>query len=287
MNGAGEWIHDRFTVCLVLATGLHAAVVFGISFGLDFEPPPEIIETLDVVLVNWRSDETPEEPDFLAQAPQRGGGDEEDDVESRPVAPLSGMFPNANLGEDVMQAQETMPEPQSMEREVVAVEGDSDTPFENIEVETPEPEQPTAAQIRQEAMDMAKLQPEMSRQSQFRSRLKRREYISANTREYEFASYMSAWVAKVERVGNLNYPTELRRKGLQGDLVLTVGIRHDGSVERIDVMRSSGRQEIDRAAIEIVRLASPYSPLPDNIRERVDVLHITRTWRFESAFGVD
>jgi protein TonB len=66
-----------------------------------------------------------------------------------------------------------------------------------------------------------------------------------------------------------------------------VGIRHDGSVEGIDVMRSSGRPEIDRAAIEIVRLASPYAPLPDNIRERVDILHITRTWRFESAFGVE
>lgn len=40
-----------------------------------------------------------------------------------------------------------------------------------------------------------------------------------------------------------------------------------------------GQREIDRAAMEIVRLASPYAPLPDNIRERVDVLHITRTWR--------
>jgi protein TonB len=52
-------------------------------------------------------------------------------------------------------------------------------------------------------------------------------------------------------------------------------------------MRSSGIPEIDRAAISIVQLAAPYAPLPDNITERVDVLHITRTWRFESAFGVD
>jgi len=136
-------------------------------------------------------------------------------------------------------------------------------------------------------MEMASLQPELSREGRFRSRLPRREYISANTQQYEFASYMSSWVAKVERVGNLNYPTELRNKRLKGDLVLTVGIKHDGSVEGIDVTRSSGRKEIDRAAIEIVRLASPYAPLPDNIRERVDILHITRTWRFESAFGVD
>jgi len=287
MSGASEWIHDRFTVCLVGATALHAAAVFGITFGLDFEPPPKFVETLEVVLVNWRSEETPEKPDFLAQAAQRGGGYEEDWEITRPTQPLSGMFPNPNLGEDVMQSEEATPEEQAMEREVIAAESESPAPMELTEIETPEAEAPTAAKLRRESMQMANLQPELSRQSQFRSRLPRREYISANTQEYEFASYMSAWVAKVERVGNLNYPTELRNKQLHGDLVLTVGIRHDGSVEGIDVMRSSGRSEIDRAAIEIVRLASPYAPLPDNIRERVDVLHITRTWRFESAFGVD
>jgi protein TonB len=286
MSGAGEWIHDRFTVCLVAATAIHAAAVFGITFGIDFEAPPKIVETLDVVLVNWRSEETPEEPDYLAQAAQRGGGEEGQEKE-RPAQPLSGWFPNPNFGEDVMQAEETTPEEQLMERELIAEVTEAESPLEVNRVEMPEPDQPTVAELRSEAMDMAKLQPELSRQNQFRSKLPRREYISANTKQYEFASYMSAWVSKVERVGNLNYPTELRRKRLHGDLILTVGIRHDGSVEDIDVMRSSGRPEIDRAAIEIVRLASPNAPMPDNIRERVDILHITRTWRFESAFGVE
>lgn len=285
MSGASEWIHDRFTVCLVLATGLHAAVVFGVSFGIKLDPPPRIVETLDVMLVNWRSEEEPEEPDYLAQAAQRGGGEE--DEKERPAQPLSGWFPNPDLGEDVMKAEEATPEEQPMEREVLAAETETETPEEVTLIETPEPEQPTAAQLRHEAMEMANLQPTMSRHDQRRSSIVRREFISANTKSYEFASYMSAWVSKVERVGNLNYPTELRSKRLHGDLVLTVGIHHDGSVEEIEVMRSSGRREIDRAAIEIVRLASPYAPLPDNIRERVDVLHITRTWRFESAFGVD
>ena len=97
---------------------------------------------------------------------------------------------------------------------------------------------------------------------------------------------MSSWVSKVERVGNLNYPTELRRKKLHGDLVLTVGIHQNGSIESIAVKRSSGIDEIDQAAVRIVRLGAPYAPLPDNIADRVDVLHITRTWRFESAVGL-
>jgi len=134
---------------------------------------------------------------------------------------------------------------------------------------------------------LASLQPELSRQRQSVSRLPKREFISANTKEYEFASYMSAWVSKVERVGNLNYPSELRRQKLHGDLILTVGIFQNGTVESIDVKRSSGIREIDDAAIRIVQMAAPYAPLPDNITERVDILHITRTWRFEAAFGSD
>jgi protein TonB len=98
---------------------------------------------------------------------------------------------------------------------------------------------------------------------------------------------MSAWVSKVERVGNLNYPSELRQKKLHGDLVLTVGINKNGTVESIDIMRSSGIPEVDRAAVKIVQLAAPYAPLPQNITERVDILHITRTWRFETGFGVE
>jgi protein TonB len=138
--------------------------------------------------------------------------------------------------------------------------------------------------LMQESMMMAKLQPGIQRDRKSQSKLPRRKWISANTREYEFAAYMQAWVAKVERVGNLNYPEEVRRLKLTGDLVMTVGINVDGSVESIDIQRSSGTLQLDQAATRIVRLAGPYSPLPDHINTSVDVLHITRTWRFSRDF---
>jgi protein TonB len=170
-------------------------------------------------------------------------------------------------------------------REIVAREADA-ARTQQTDVEQPEQELPTAADLMQQSRQMASLEEEVSQERNWKSKLPRREFISANTRQYEFAAYMSAWVAKVERVGNLNYPSELRRKKLHGDLVLTVGIRQNGTVESINVKRSSGTAEIDEAALSIVRLAAPYAPLPENIRDRVDVLHITRTWRFESALGV-
>ena len=98
---------------------------------------------------------------------------------------------------------------------------------------------------------------------------------------------MQAWVAKVERVGNLNYPVEIRQRKLVGNLLMTVGINRDGSIESINIRRSSGFDVLDEAAIRIVRLAAPYSPLPENISSKVDVLHITRTWKFSTGYTLE
>jgi len=284
-NDYTSWTQDRFMVFLVLATAVHVLLFFGVSFGISLNPVPRLADTLDVVLVQWRSESEPEKADYLAQASQKGGGDTEE--RTRPSEEISGALPLAQNGAGQMQSMEQIPQLALEVREIIAVEADSDTALQKTEVEQPETEQPDAARLMRQSMDLASLQPELSQQRQWKSRLPRRQFISANTREYEFASYMSAWVSKVERVGNLNYPNELRQKKLHGDLVLTVGINQNGTVESIDVMRSSGIREIDDAAVRIVRLAAPYSPLPDNITERVDILHITRTWRFETGFGVE
>jgi protein TonB len=108
----------------------------------------------------------------------------------------------------------------------------------------------------------------------------RRKFINARTREYKYAAYMEAWRAKVERVGNLNYPDQARRENLSGSLLLDVALRPDGSIESVSLRRSSGYPVLDDAAMRIVRLAAPYAPFPADIREETDILHIERTWQF-------
>lgn len=284
-NRYTSWTEDRFMVFLVAAIALHLLLFFGVNFGFNLNPIPRLADTLDVVLVQWRSESEPEEADYLAQASQKGGG--ETTETSRPAQPVSGELPTPRDGSDMQDAVAQTPSPQLEVREIITVDSDEQARLQQTTVEQLETEQPNASQLMQQSMDMASMQPEVSRQSQWKSTLPKREFISANTKEYEFASYMSSWVSKVERVGNLNYPSELRRQKLHGDLILTVGIQQNGTIESINVMRSSGIREIDQAAINIVQLASPYAPLPDNITDRVDILHITRTWRFEAAFGVE
>jgi len=275
--------YDPITISFMMALGLHAVILLGVGFVLDFKPLTHPLETLDIVLVNWRSETTPEEADFLAQASQQGGG--ESTEASRPSQEYSGASPGSAEGEDPLDQEEQAANVADAARQQILVETDDNEFTQQITaIAQPEPLLPSAATLMQESMTMARLQPGIQRDRESKSKLPRRKWISANTKEYEYAAYNQAWVAKVERVGNINYPEEIRRKKLVGELLMTVGINQDGSVESIDVLRSSGKLELDQAAIRIVRLAAPYSPLPEQIKANVDVLHITRTWRFLRDF---
>lgn len=275
--------NDRFAVSIVMALGLHAAVLLGIGFVLDYKPLTHPLDTLEVVLVNWQSETEPEQADFLAQASQQGGGDSLEADE--PSQDNAGASPGRAEGIDPMDQVELSSSVADAAREQLLVEADDSEFSQQItRIEQAQQPQPSAALLMQDSMRMAKLQPGVERKRDAKSKLPRRKWISANTRQYEYAAYMQAWVAKVERVGNLNYPEEIRRQKLVGELIMTVAIRQDGSVEGIDISKSSGKTQLDQAAVRIVRLAGPYSPLPQNISNSVDVLHITRTWRFSRDF---
>jgi protein TonB len=73
---------------------------------------------------------------------------------------------------------------------------------------------------------------------------------------------------------------EARQRDLSGSLLLDVAINPDGSVREITVRRSSGYSVLDDAAVRIVELASPFAPFPDDFVKDIDILHVTRTWKF-------
>lgn len=167
--------------------------------------------------------------------------------------------------------------PEPTERPARAETGETDAP--DGAAPSPAPA-PSAAELIASSMAMASLNAELEQRLDALAKRPRRKYISARTKEYKYAAYLEAWRAKVERLGNLNYPDAARSKGLSGSLLLDVALRPDGSVAEITVRRSSGHKELDDAAVNIVRLAAPYAPFPPDIRKEVDILHITRTWQF-------
>lgn len=147
----------------------------------------------------------------------------------------------------------------------------------------PAPAVPSGAALIARSFEIASLDAEIAERMEAKAKRPRRKFISATTSEYKYAAYMEAWRAKVERIGNLNYPDEARRDKLSGSLILDVALNSDGSIEEITVRKPSGHATLDDAAIRIVKLAAPYAAFPAEFNKEVDILHITRTWQFQSG----
>jgi protein TonB len=270
---------DRLAVTVLFSIVVHAVVALGITF--EAEDPAASLPTLDVTLVATRSPEAPENPDFLANANQQGGGDRAEARRLRQPVPGQALEGEATQEPEARPDEAPPPKP-AAPAPVVTTSATSPSRADPPRPEQPEEATPrliTGRELMQRSAEIARLAAEIDRRSEQYARRPRRKFVDANTREYEYAAYMRAWVARVERIGNLNYPEDARQRRLSGNLVLTVAIRRDGSVERIDLIQPSGHRVLDDAAIAVVELAAPFAPLP-RTEENVDVLHITRTWQF-------
>jgi periplasmic protein TonB len=268
---------DRISTTLLFSVLVHAVVVLGISFVAPM--PGLLLPTLEVILVEAETTAKPDEPDYLAQVSQEGGGDTEERV--RPTAVVAGPLPKPDPGPVPVPQRPAAPppSPERVEDTVVARESSRETVRAEPRQAAPAIDQISSRELMERSLEMARLAAEIDRETQAYAKRPKRKFISANTREYEFAAYMRGWVARVERVGNLNYPEEARTRDLHGQLVLTVAVRRDGSVESAEIIQPSGQPILDQAALRIVQLSAPFQTLPET-EERVDVLHITRTWQF-------
>ncbi|MFC5526687.1 TonB family protein [Rhodanobacter ginsengisoli] len=270
---------DPIGATLLFSLLLHGVLLLGITF--HFVKPTPSLPTLDVTLVNVANREAPDKADFLAQANNRGGG--RSDRVARPSEMFSGALPKPDPGIAAQPVEATTPPPRpATPTRMVTTTGASNFSVTSDTAQTevdPQQQTASAAELRRQ-QTIAQLAAELRRKKVDYAKRPKVKYLTANTREYAFAAYMRGWSDRVERIGNLNYPEEARRRGLHGDVLLTVVLNLDGSIKSIDVIQSSGEKILDAAAERIVRLAAPFPPAP-RTGERIDELNITRTWQFQ------
>jgi protein TonB len=290
MNSAAEISalsnSDRLGLTVFGSALVHLVIVLGVTFTLPrIAPKPDPLPNLEIVLVQSRSDEQPEKADFLAQASQEGGGESE--ASQRPRSPLPAQeaisaVPVAPAASPPQPRAEPAPppEPEHLTRETPQAAAKPKA-VEPRPEPRPRERAPRAGMLDLSLTDQrAQLSAEISESWEQYQKRPRRTFISARTRAYKYAAYMDAWRAKVERIGNLNYPEEAKRRGLTGDLIMDVALNPDGSIDSITIKRSSGHAVLDDAAKRIVTLSAPFAPFPDDIRADTDILHINRTWQF-------
>jgi protein TonB len=235
---------------------------------------------LEVALVNAKSASKPTKAEILAQARLDGGGNT--DANRRAKSPLP-VLPKESASNQLavatqkvdsleQRATEMMAQLKAATAVVAPQPKPNDTP-EQVEL-------PTATELMQRTLESMRLEAQIAKEMEAYQKRPKRRFIGARAEEYRFARYVEDWRLKVERIGNLNYPEAARAQKLYGSLLLTTGIRADGSVESVVVERSSGKRILDVAATHIVQMGGPYAPFPPDIRRDTDILYITRTWTF-------
>ena len=272
---------ERFSATLALSAICFGVLILGVGFAREDAAP--VVPTLDVILTQTSTPSPPDQADFIAQANNQGGGDR--DRAQRPRESQISMVPRTQSGiaPEPMSAQAPPPAPDPVQRLLTTrAQSAEKAPLPEDTQPVVATPLPTGRQLMQQSLEMARLTAEIDRQQELYARRPKRKFISASTREYEYAAYMRSWVEKVERVGNLNYPAAARRLGMSGRLVITVVVRRDGSVSEVTLVTPSGQKLLDQAAQHIVQLAEPFAPLPKT-KEDIDELYITRTWDFKNG----
>ncbi len=259
---------DRLLLAVLAASVLHALLIFGVRFHL---PRPASVERmLDIELVSQPNRERPEKADYRAAHDNQGGAPRKAKPRPSPKTPPSGR----------PRAAPARPQPRR-ERPVLTAKRS-----EAALADKPNPSE-----------DRPRLNPGvLARQIAELGRVTKRPLLFGSERvtpirqvrahKYVAAAYERAWQDKVERIGNLNYPDEARRKGMSGRLLMSVWVARDGTVKKIKIHRSSGHKVLDDAAIRIVRLAAPFAPFPKELAAETDILVITRTWNFYNDAGL-
>jgi protein TonB len=274
--------HSRLQLALLLSVLVHALLVTlvgvrALPAKMDSAQLPLMVD-----LVNARTAQPAKAPDILAQANLDGGGNTDADRRAKsPLPVITRKEPEPSVVPRARQAEpQVEPErrPVMTQRQEKAPEVVVAPPIRPVEPRVETPPLPNATDLFNSSRELVQLEAQVNRSMEAYQKRPRRTFVGARAKEFRFARYIEDWRSKIERVGELNYPAAAR--GTHGNMLVTVEIRADGSLEKVEINRPSGKKVLDEAAIRIVHLAAPFAPFPPDIAKDTDILSITRTWSF-------
>jgi periplasmic protein TonB len=283
------------------------AVLLSIHFEPELKKFKDNLPTLEVMLVNAKTLTKPDKADVLAQANlDRGGNTDQNrkmksalpaikqqkaEFTVKPMAEVKAGKKAAKKASEETKEQKHVAELEKQAQELMAqlqstnkVESAPVQKAAAKEADIGNQEDPNKklniSDLTAMALEMDRLEALISKQQDDYQKRPKRKFIGARAQKYRDALYVESWRQKVEKVGNLNYPEAAKNLKMYGQLRMTVSIKADGSIEKIEIDKSSGHKVLDEAAKHIVELAAPYSRFPDDMHKEVDILSITRTWTF-------
>ncbi len=281
---------DTLLLAVFIAAVLHIGILLGIHFKAP--QPAKSHKSLEITLSHAPLKKAPKQAEYLAADHQLGAGERH----SKPEPPKQSLPAPQAVAAPAPKPQKqpasesSKPTPQKVLTQAKA-EVKTAVPIEPIEDETEEAAEETLTEkpkLTTEAIQQQIAQlGEQIRNSQQSAQDSKIKFVnSVSTHKYLASQYVKDWEDKVERTGNLNYPEAATKKGSPQTLTMDVGINGDGSIYSMRIVRSSGNPTLDEAAKRIVKMSAPFAELPAELRKELNVLIITRVWKFSDETGM-
>lgn len=280
--------NDALLIALFLAAVIHVAIGLGINFTAP--QPEQVSRSIDITLINSPAKKAPEKAKALAQENQQASGEHskkpepppqkapsQSNNQTKPINQTQQVKKNAPEHSEAKAAKKLITQNKA-ENKIVTT--DKAGPGYHTEKQHPH----LSAEMLQQQITQLGTEIRLNQQSAEQIKIKFVDSVSAH--KYVAAQYMKDWEDKVERTGNLNYPEVAAKKNFSGTLTMDVGIKADGSVYSVRINQSSGNPALDEAAKRIVRMSAPFAPLPGELLKELDVLVITRVWKFSDESGM-
>ena len=283
-GAAGELSRERFRFMIFLSACAHALLVLGVGFTYLTDANDE--SSIEVTLAQYRSQIQPDDADFIAQENQTGSGSQ--DETTVPSSPFISDLNDADINEvrpapEAHVLNETPGQPNLTALSSInteqAVAQQRDMPEQ--EEKQALSEQSSSEEI---SLAIASLQAQLDLQQQALARQPRKYTLSsASARKSHEASYLNSWRRRVEAVGNINYPIKARQQQVYGNVRMLISLNASGQISETRIIQSSGESLLDQAAFDIVNLAAPFEPFPEELKAEADILEIVRTFRFHEG----
>lgn len=275
-------VWDRLLTMLFLAALLHGLIIVGVTFNAAAAAKGGA-PGLEVLLVSDELPEADKNPDatYLAQRTQIGSGNTHDAVAPHNRSSAIALQSHAGTAEGNSLADSGDMAGSAEERVLTTTAWSTDVRYLADAGSTGSVrdrpllinEPPTTEPGPQDEQGPAQL----------RGPQRDELWVTPDTRASIVAPYLDGWRRKVERIGDINYPTAARANKAAANPVLEVGIGADGTLERAVITRSSGDPELDQAALAILKLASPFEPFPPEVAAQYRVLRFAYEWQFEGG----
>lgn len=259
---------------LTVSVTLHAALltvrfVHPEAFERVFQDTP-----LEVILVNARSDERPDQAQAIAQYALAGGGEAAQGRASSPL-PYSAL---TKVGDDYEEVQRQLDALQMQQMRLLA-----QLRQQLAALPPSDPQNAVVSRAAQEQEEkrrqLLKLLAEIEKRINDENARPKKRYISPATRDEVYAVYYDAMRRKVEDKGTANFPEKNGQK-VYGELTMIVTVNYDGSVLDTEVVQSSGNLLLDRRAQAIARAAGPFEPFGQAMRRQADQIAVVSRFKF-------